>query len=125
MKIKVFNKEFEIHTTPMEKIYMDPYLLKIELDDANENRYVIVCESYTAIKIIDADFVYSKYITHDYCLRNGRYQRYVLEYEESDWVKKLGEEDSDFGSYISRHFVLPLQEIIIEFVASEIKIIKI
>jgi hypothetical protein len=122
MKNKVINKNLEIHTTPLEKLILDTYKIDIELDDINEKRYKIKVNPYQAIKIVTIDCVSSKDYFNEYCFREGRYHRHILEIEDSKWIEELKQSLTDkTATFLNdvKHFVLPLQDIVIEFVAKE------
>ena len=123
MKTKIIIKDFEIHTTPLEKMSVSANSIEIFLDDIKENRIKITAKPYQAIKITTIDCVSSLDYKNDYCYRDGRFHRHILEIEDSSLVNELKEKTSD-SSFLekSRHFVLPLQENIVELVAYDIKL---
>jgi len=125
MITKVINKDFEIHTTPLEKISMNANSVEIFLDDVKEIRYKISARPYQAVKIITIDCTSSVDYYNDYCYRDGRFRRHILEIESSSFINDLKEKTSD-SVFLekSRHFVLPLQENIVELVAYDITVEK-
>lgn len=127
MKTIVTNKEFEINVTPLEKITADAYSIDVELDDIHEERYSVSIEPFQAMKIVTIDCVSSKEYYNEYCFRDGLYHRHILEVEESNWIaqlkKDLVDESATFLDNV-KHFVLPLQDIVVEFVAQDIQIKK-
>jgi len=128
MNIKVLNKELEINTTPLENIILNPYLIDIEIDDIEEERYKIVIKPYIAFKVVTIDCVSSIDYYNEYCFRDGRFHRHILEIESSPWVYELRKVLTDKNSKILdevKHYVLPLQDIIIEIIANDIVIRKI
>lgn len=116
-------KEFEIHTTPLEKISIDGNTIDITLDDINEKRYHIVARPYQAIKIVTIDCVSSKDYYNEFCYRDGRYHRHILQIQDSPMIDELKRNLTDeHATFLNdaRHYVLPLQDNIIEFIAKEI-----
>lgn len=127
MENRVINKEFEIHTTPLEKLIIDAYTIEIELDDVSESRYIIKAKPYQAMKIVTIDCVSSKDYFNEYCFREGRYHRHILEIQDSKWIEKLKNSLTDkTATFLDevKHYAIPLQDIVIEFVANDISILK-
>ena len=123
MNIIVFKKEFEIHTTPLEKIFSDPYSISIEVDDINETRHRLIFKPYVAYRVTSIDCVSSKDFYNDYCFRDGRYHRHILKVENSEWINDLKSKTGKLnGSFLNQvnHYVLPLQDIVIEVLANDI-----
>lgn len=128
LKNRVVNKDFEINTTPLEKLVLDVYTIDIELDDVNEKRFNIKVKPYQAMKIVTIDCVSSKDYFNEYCFRDGRYHRHILEIEDSEWIKQLKQGLTDKSATFlddTKHFALPLQDIVIEFIAKDITISEI
>lgn len=128
LKNRVVNKDFEINTTPLEKLVLDVYTIDIELDDVNEKRFNIKVKPYQAMKIVTIDCVSSKDYFNEYCFRDGRYHRHILEIEDSEWIKQLKQGLTDKSATFlddAKHFALPLQDIVIEFIAKDITISEI
>ena len=126
MFAKVIIQDFEIHTTPLEKISIDTNSIEILLDDITETRYRISVKPYQAIRIVTIDCVSSVDYHNEYCFRDGRYHRHILQMENSDFLSALRGKAyrSDFLEK-ANHFVLPLQEILIELIAYDIKVEKV
>lgn len=127
MENKVIFKEFEINTTPLEKMVLDPYSIEIELDDIEELRYKVIVKPYQAIKVVTIDCVSSKDYYNEYCFRDGFYHRHILEIDNSLWIQKLKKNITSSNMFLDgvKHFVLPLQDIIVEVIAKDIEIIKV
>jgi hypothetical protein len=125
MKTKVIMQDFEVNTTPLEKISIDTNSIEILLDDIAENRYKISAKPYQAIRIMTIDCVSSVDYHNDYCFRDGRYHRHILLMENSDFLNVLKEKASE-PNFLekAKHFVLPLQENIIEIIAYDVKVEK-
>jgi len=123
MNTKVLMQDFEMHTTPLEKISINSNYIEILLDDVAGNRYKISAKPYQAIKIVAIDCVSSVDYHNDYCFRDGRYHRHILQIENSDFLNTLRETASEHDFLEkSRHFVLPLQDNIIELIAYELNV---
>lgn len=128
MLTKVYMKEFEIHTTPLEQIKMNPYSIEIDLDDIMEERYRIIVNPYVAFKIVTSDCVHYGEFSNDYVFRDGRLHRHILEIEDSEWIQDLRTDITDaHSSFLQnvRHYVLLLQDNVIEIVAESLSIEKI
>lgn len=124
-KIKVVYPEFEINTTPLEEIIIDPYSLQIILDDISEERYVLYTEPYQAFKITTIDCASALDYYNDYCYRDGRYHRHILQIENSDYISELRKAapSADFLND-SKHFALLLQDNLIDIISYELVISK-
>ena len=123
IRTTVFLKDFEIHTTPLEKILIEPSSIKVFLDDISEQRYKITFSPFQAVNITAIDCTSALDFYNDYSFRDGRYHRHILVMEDSDFIKSLDESTTNRNLLkLSKHFVLPLQEIIIEVVAYDIRI---
>ncbi len=131
MKTKVLYKDFQIHTVPFETFFFDhgdKYEEYILLDDVNEKRWKLNIKGFFAIKITNVDCVYiPKGYYDEYCLQDGIFRRYILEVEDSEWIKQLKKDckknkcgDSDMDGV--RHFLLPLYDHYIEIVALDIQL---
>src|SRR5574344_10468 len=95
MKVKIIMPEFEIHTTPLENVEIDSCMLQVCLNDINENRYKISAQPYQSIKITTIDCLSSQDYYHEFCFRNGRYHRHILQIEKSDLINELAKKTSD------------------------------
>lgn len=127
MNILIYKKEYEFHTTPMENIVLNPYSIEIDIDNIEEERYRILIKPYIAFKVVTIDCASSRDYFHEYCYRDGRFHRHILEIENSPWIEQLGKNIAYHNSHILRdvkHFVLPLQDIVIEVIAKELVITK-
>ena len=125
MVINVFMPEFEIHTTPLESISINANLIEIFLDDISENRYKISTIPYQAIKIVAIDCVSSAEYYNEFCFRDNRYHRHILQIDNSDFMNELRKNgDLEFINN-SKHFALPLQDIMIELAAYNLKVERI
>ena len=127
MKAKIFMRDFEIHSTPLEEIIINACEIKIFLDDVNEERYKITICPYQAFRVTTADcFLITTYY-NEFCFRDGIYHTHILEIEDSEWIKNLKETLTDeHATFLNdvKHYVLPLQENVIEFVTNKFNIIK-
>ena len=125
-KTQVIMPDFEIHTTPLEKILIDAYSVEILLDDIRENRYRIFAKPYQAIKIITIDCASSENYHNDYCFRDGKYHRHILLMINSNLINelKINATEHDFLEK-AKHFILPLQENIVEIIAYELVVEKV
>src|SRR4051794_36076125 len=111
---KIYSHEPTIHNTTLEKIVFDAGALTGEFDDSHEVRRRIVFAPCQAIKITTIDCFDMRSI-----LMNGTLERYILELEDSQWIKELeGELHSNDHSatFMDRahHFVLPFHDDILE-----------
>ena len=122
MNIKVISPEFEIHTTPLEEIFINNASITITLDDINEERYRLFVQPYQAINIVDIDCVSSRDYYNEFCYRDGKYHRHILQIENSDKINAL---TPKMHTKELKHFVLPLQDILIEFIAYDFELDKI
>ena len=120
--VKIFQKEFEIHATPLEKVEIDSHKIKIYLDDVNEERYVITACPIQAFKLVTIDCCVVRDYFNEYCFRGGIYHTHILEVEDSDWLKELKEvltKTDESATFLNsaKHYVFPLQENVIEIIA--------
>jgi len=126
--IEILKEEFEIHGTPLEKICIEECKVTIELDDINEERYIVTFIPYQAIKITTFDCMPIDYYFSDQCIKEGRYHCYILEMTDSPWIKQLKtdliDENANFLNK-SKHFLIPLRQDIIEIVAHKVDIKKV
>ncbi|MCP1307951.1 hypothetical protein [Paenibacillus tyrfis] len=125
---KLVTKNPEFHVTPLEKIVIENTEVKIQLDDIDENRWEIQFSPYQAVNVtaIDCTFAHD-YFNSDCYDRNGIFHRYLLEIEKSEWVDRLQNKQVDKSSDLltkSKHYVLPLQDIVVEVLAWNITIVK-
>lgn len=121
MRVKVFLPDFEIHTTPLEEISMDPHTIDIVLDDINEQRFKITAKPYQAMRVTTIDCVSGKDYYNEFSFRGGRYHRHILQIEDSPIIKELRANLIDSGSTFlddAKHYVLPLQDNFIDIVAT-------
>ena len=81
MGISVVLPEIEIHTTPLEELFIDSNSITIFFDDINENRYKMIAEPYQAINITTIDCASSEY--YNFCYRDGIFHRNILQVENS------------------------------------------
>lgn len=127
MKNSIFLPEFEIHTTPLEKIFMNTYSIDITLDDINERRFKITAKPYQAFRSTCIDCLSSEDYYNEYSYRDGRYHRHVLLIEDSPIIAELrsGLVDTT-ASFLddARHYVLPLQEILIDIITTNFTIVR-
>ncbi|MBQ7008251.1 MAG: hypothetical protein IJN05_03440 [Ruminococcus sp.] len=126
MDVNVIIPEFEIHTTPLEEIFIDTTSITIMLDDINEERYKIFVQPYCAINVVTIDCVSSQKYYNDFCYRNGKFHRHILQIDNSIYLNELLKKMNN-GQYINelKHYVLPLQDNLIEFISCDIKLEKI
>ncbi len=123
MGISVVLPEIEIHTTPLEELFIDSTSITIFFDDINENRYKIIAEPYQAINITTIDCASREY--YSFCYRDGIFHRHILQVENSELLCSLIKKTNEKRFLMnSKHYVLPLQDIIIEFLAYDLRIEK-
>lgn len=120
---KIIEKSIIIHNVPSEKISVEENTVTIDFDDIYERRHKIQFTPYQAIKITTADCFRKDVLLTDETLASGRYQRYILEIENSQWTDQLKralkeiDENASFMEH-ARHFVLDLGDEIVEIAAS-------
>ena len=125
MGISVVLPEIEIHTTPLEELFIDSSSITIFFDDINENRYKMIAEPYQAINITTIDCVSCKEYYNSFCYRDGIFHRHILQVENSELLCSLIKRANEKHFLMdSKHYVLPLQDNLIEFLAYDIKIEK-
>ncbi len=96
--IILVNKNFEIHTTLLEKLSIDRYNIKIELDDISEKRYIIEVAPYQAIKVITIDCLSSMEYFDEYCFRDGiisKQRQYVHLSNDIETAKEVAKRHSN------------------------------
>ena len=127
MRTKIHMYDFEIHTTPLEKINVETSKIEIFLDDINEDRYLITICPFQAIKIVTIDCFSILTYYNEYCFRDGIYHTHILEIEDSEWIDELRrcltDEHATFLNE-AKHFVLPLQDNAVEFVSKDFSVVK-
>lgn len=120
--LKIIEKNLIVNNVPLENISVNGGKIVIELDDKSEKRYRLTFSPIQAQKIITIDCADSNSFFSEECLICGKYQRFLLEVVESEWIKQLksdlkkNDENANFMDK-SRHFVLDLRDIIVEIVA--------
>ena len=130
MKAKIINKSFIINNVPLEHISIEEYVIVIELDDVNENRYRMVFKPYQALKITTADCFDKDILLIRESFELGIYQRHILEVENSEWImqlKKALKENDEDASFMkeSRHFIVDLRDNILEISAVDFELSEI
>ena len=128
METRIVMKDFEIHSTPLEEITIDASKIIIHLDDIMEERYRISACPYQAFKITTCDCFSVTTYHNDFCFRNGIYHTHILEITNSIWIKELKNNLADECSTFlneAKHYVFPLQENTIEFVAASFEISRV
>lgn len=123
ISIKVVFPEIEINTTPLEKIIIDSNSIIVLFDDIYENRYKIKAKPYQSVKITTIDCVSSQEYYNSFCYREGRFHRHILQLENSELLNELMRK-SNGKQFLndSKHYALPFQDILIEFLAYELKL---
>ncbi|MBR7099705.1 MAG: hypothetical protein IKC91_00940 [Clostridia bacterium] len=125
--INIVRKDFEIHVTPLEKIELSGSSIVVWLDDIHENRIKLNFKVFQALKVTTIDCVSMEKFYNKNCFVNGVFHRHILEMENSPWIEELRnnlvDDSADFLNK-SRHFILPLQDNIIEIVAWNIELQK-
>jgi hypothetical protein len=118
--------EFEINTTPLEKISIDTNSIEIWLDDIAESRYKLTAKPYQAVRVTSIDCVSSLDYYNEFCFRDGSYHRHILHLAQSAFINELKEKTSN-SAFLdkSKHFVLPLQDIIVEIISYELNLERI
>ena len=97
------------------------------MDDVNGDRYKITICPYQAFRVTTIDCFSITTYYNEYCFRDGIYHTHILEIEDSEWIKKLKETLTDEpATFLNdvKHYVLPLQENVIEFVTNNFDIVK-
>ncbi|MCK4260908.1 MAG: hypothetical protein KAX49_18165 [Halanaerobiales bacterium] len=122
MKVKIVSKVPEIHTTPLSKILIDDVHSSIEFDDVSEKRWKISFKTIQAWRITTADCFDTQKVLTDEAFSDGIYHKYILEFENSDWIQKLKEilEKTDKEATFldnTHHYILLLGDDIVEVVA--------
>lgn len=102
----------------------------IEFDDVDGKRYKAVFSPYQAIKVTTEDCVdcmdVERFLKSE-SLSSGRYQRHILEVENSEWVKQLKKnlkENDDGATFMdsARHFILDLRDDLVEIIAQNFEL---
>lgn len=126
MDNKVYLPEFEIHTTPMEEIYMDSCTIDILVDDVKEKRFKIRAKPYQLCRMTTIDCISAEDYYNEYCYRDGRYHRHILQIIDSQLIRSLKLQLVDKNAIFldtSTHYVLLLQDILIDIVATNLIVI--
>ena len=124
---KIIEKSIIINNVPLEKISVEQNAVTIDFDDIYERRYKIQFIPYQAIKITTADCFSKDILLTSETLESGRYQRYILEIEDSQWIDQLKKtlkavDKNAIFMEKARHFVLDLGDEIVEIVASDFEL---
>lgn len=123
MMTKIIEKSIIINNVPLGKISVEQNAVTIDFDDIYERRHKIQFIPYQAIKITTADCFRKDVLLTDETLASGRYQRYIPEIENSQWIDQLKralkeiDENASFMEHAG-HFVLDLGDEIVEIAAS-------
>ena len=127
MKTKIIDSNIVIHSTPLEKITFDVYLI-VTFDDVNANRITKKFINVVGFKVVDEDVWSYDYMCNEafYTDKNGneRYMRYIYELLDSEWIDELRknseEQDSEiFEEKIYHHYILMLGDKILEVIAEK------
>ena len=127
MITKIIDKSFIINNVPLDEIIVEKNTVTIDFDDVNEQRYKIKFTKYQSVKITTADCFDKDILLTSETLESGRYQRYILEIEKSEWIEQLkkrlkeNDENANFMEQ-SRHFIIDLRDKIIEIVANDFEL---
>lgn len=111
-----------LNTTPLASIRIKDSRVIAEVDDEREARFNLIFEPYQAVKITTSD-CFALPDTAEF-LPNT-----VMEVEESDWISQLirsvkkVDESATFMEK-ARHFIVPLQDDVLEVVAWGVKVSK-
>lgn len=123
-------KEMPIfHSIPMATVKIKPPRVYIELDDENEDRYLLEFSPYQSIKVTTDDC---------YCFSgelnvpdgDESIQGKVVEIHNSIWIEELKGQlkktdvDANFLDD-AKHFLIPIDDAVLEIVSSEMKVEKI
>ena len=127
MITKIIDKSFIINNVPLDEIIVEKNTVTIDFDDVNEQRYKIKFTKYQSVKITKADWFDKDILLTSETLESGRYQRYILEIENSEWIeqlKKILKENDENANFMeqSRHFIIDLRDKIIEIVANDFEL---
>jgi len=126
METRIVMPDLEIHCTPLEEISINPYCVKISFDDVHEKRHEIIVQPYHAIRITTIDCVTAQEFYNDFCYRNGYFHRHIIQVQNSDYLNELVVKsgEADFLKN-SNHYLLPFQDIIVEFISNDFTINKV
>ena len=126
MITKVVNENIEVHTVPLEKIYISDIDLKIEFDDNKKNRLRITFKPYQAFKVITIDCVSAQEYINERNFKNGRFTRYMLEIVHSQWIEELKRETNSSSTFLekSHHYFLILGNNVVEIISYENYVIE-
>ena len=128
MTIRIVTHEFEINTTPLEKIIFDSNSgeeLTVELDDINKKRIVLSFEPILGLSITDDDFLYYASIEYE-----GAFPRKLMEITPPEWYAYSSVTKSQIIkrtkalSFQLRHFILPCGDKVIEILANRYQILS-
>ena len=127
MITKIIDKSFIINNVPLDKISIEQNTVTIDFDDVNEQRYKIIFTPYQAVKVTTADCFDKDILLTSETLESGRYQRHILEVENSEWIeqlKKALKENDENATFIeqARHFIIDLRDKIFEIVANDFEL---
>jgi hypothetical protein len=109
----------QLHTTPLAAISVRDSEVRIEVDDADENRGVLVFGTYQAVRVTTAD-------CFDPPDDLSGLPTVAMEVVQSGWIEDLrsvlrrSDESATFLDN-ARHFVVPLQDDFAEVVAWDIR----
>lgn len=123
MEITVVTKNPEINSVPYYELFINSTKQYIEFEDVAEKRWRVEFKIVQAWKITTFDcFDLELLDTNESLDENGKNHHYLLEVNDSQWIKELKKElnaRDNNAKYLqeSHHYILPLGEEIIEIVA--------
>lgn len=123
MNVQIALKELQIHETPLEEISYGTNAISVTFDDVDENRWEFTFSPFQAIKTITVDcYPYNDLLTDEARDNWGIYRKYLLEVNDSAWIKSLAKElkkNDRNATFLekSHHYILPFQDIVVEIVA--------
>lgn len=120
--IKIYDKNFIIHTVPLEKFYSEGRNFILEIDDTTEQRKKIIFEQYGAIKLIPSDAIKEL----DYRCREfkkGEFPLVIMMDDDSKWIKDIDRKCVKFNMSsfdddgLYNHYIMFIGDFLFEIIA--------
>lgn len=86
--LKIYDKNFTIHTIPLEKFYSEGSNFILELDDTAEQRKKIIFKQYGTIKLTPRDAI-KELDYRCYELKKGEFPLVIMMDDDSKWIKEI------------------------------------